>query len=151
MFRGATKTSVDDKGRLVVPVRYRERFAERSGGDVIVTVNRDGECLVIYPAVDWEPVQSEIMKMPAFSKDVEILRRVMVGFASDQKIDGHGRVLIPPELREFAQIERNAMLIGQGNRFELWQEARWTERSSFWLKSAQTGTDLPPELSSFSL
>jgi MraZ protein len=151
VFRGATKIALDDKGRMVVPVRYRERLAERSGGELIVTVNLDGECLLIYPAADWEPVEREVMKMPAFHPQASRLRRLMVGYATEMTLDGHGRVLLPAELREFAQIDRNAMLIGQGHRFELWQEARWTERSNFWLQSGTPGTDLPPEFGSFSL
>ncbi|HZO21839.1 MAG TPA: hypothetical protein VFB37_04985, partial [Steroidobacteraceae bacterium] len=69
----------------------------------------------------------------------------------DVEIDGHGRVLLPPELREFAQLERHGMLIGQGNRFELWDETRWGERRDQWLKSEEAATDLPSELDSLSL
>jgi MraZ protein len=151
MFRGATKIALDDKGRMVVPVRYRERLTERSEGQLIVTVNLDGECLLIYPMADWEPVERSIMQLPAFHTLSSRLRRLMVGHATDLAFDGHGRVLLPPELREFAQIDRAAMLVGQGNRFELWQEARWMERRDFWLQSGTPGNDLPPELGSFSL
>ena len=151
VFRGATKIALDDKGRMVVPARYRERLAERSGGQLIATVNLDGECLLIYPMSDWEPVERKVMELPTFHPLSSRLRRLMVGHATDLTLDGHGRVLLPTELREFAQIERNAMLVGQGNRFELWQEARWTERRDFWLQSGTPGNDLPPELDSFSL
>ena len=151
MFRGATKIALDDKGRMVVPARYRERLVERSAGQLIVTVNLDGECLLIYPMSDWEPVERKVIELPAFHPLSSRLRRLMVGHATDLTLDGHGRVLLPTELREFAQIDRNAMLVGQGNRFELWQEARWTERRDFWLQSGTPGNDLPPELDSFSL
>jgi MraZ protein len=151
VFRGATKIALDDKGRMVVPARYRERLAERSGGQLIVTVNLDGECLLIYPMSDWEPVERKVMELPAFHPLSSRLRRLMVGHATDLTLDGHGRVLLPTELRQFAQIDRNAMLVGQGNRFELWQEARWTEKRDFWLQSGTPGSDLPPELDSFSL
>jgi MraZ protein len=151
VFRGATKIALDDMGRLVVPVRYRERLTERSEGQLIVTVNLDGECLLIYPMADWEPVERSIMQLPAFDAVSSRLRRLMVGHATDLAFDGHGRVLLPPELREFARIDRTAMLVGQGNRFELWQEARWMERRDFWLQSGTPGSDLPPELGSFSL
>ena len=121
VFRGATKIALDDKGRMVVPARYRERLAERSAGQLIVTVNLDGECLLIYPMSDWEPVERKVMELPAFHPLSSRLRRLMVGHATDLTLDGHGRVLLPTELREFAQIDRNAMLVGQGNRFELWE------------------------------
>ena len=79
------------------------------------------------------------------------LQRLMVGYATDLELDGHGRVLLPPELREFAKLERHGMLIGQGNRFELWDEARWSERRDQWLKSEEEAGDLPSELDSLKL
>src|ERR1700730_3427736 len=126
MFRGAAKITLDDKGRMVVPARYRERLTERSAGHLIVTVNLDGECLLIYPMSDWELVERKLMELPSFHPQSRRLQRLMVGHATDLALDGHGRVLLPSELRDFAQIDRNAMLVGQGNRCELWQEARWT-------------------------
>ncbi|MGH8301221.1 MAG: division/cell wall cluster transcriptional repressor MraZ, partial [Steroidobacteraceae bacterium] len=70
---------------------------------------------------------------------------------SDLELDGHGRILLPPELREFADLERQGMLIGQGNRFELWNESRWCERRDDWLKSEEGATDLSSQLDSLSL
>ena len=76
----------------------------------------------------------------------------MVGHATDLELDGHGRILLPPNLREFGLLTRDAMLIGQGVRFELWDEARWNERRDEWLASdADTATDLPAELETLSL
>jgi MraZ protein len=151
MFRGAAKITLDDKGRMVVPARYRERLIERSQGRLVVTVNLDGECLLIYPMSDWESVERKLMELPTLNAQSRRLQRLMVGHATDLELDGHGRMLLPPELRRFASIERHAMLIGQGNRCELWDEARWTERRDFWLKSETSGTDLPAELDSLSL
>ena len=84
-------------------------------------------------------------------KTKKSLQRLMVGHATDLTLDGHGRLLLPPELREFAGLGRHAMLIGQGNRFELWDETRWNEQREGWLKSEDTLTDLPSELDSLSL
>jgi len=151
MFRGAAKITLDDKGRMVIPARYRDRLAERSQGHLIVTVNLDGECLLIYPMGDWEPVERRLMELPTLNAESRRLQRLMVGHATDLALDGHGRVLLPSELRDFAKIERNAMLVGQGSRCELWQEARWMERRDFWLQSGTPGSNLPPELDSFSL
>jgi MraZ protein len=75
----------------------------------------------------------------------------MVGHATELELDGHGRLLLPPELREFALLERNGMLIGQGNRCELWDEARWNERRTLWLANEAATTDLPAELDSLTL
>lgn len=151
MFRGAAKVTLDDKGRMVVPTRYRERLLERSAGQLVVTVDRDGECLLIYPLGDWEQVELKLMELPSLKPQSRRLQRLMVGHATDLVLDGHGRMLLPPELREFAALGRHAMLIGQGNRCELWDESRWLERRDFWLKSEASATDLPAELDSLSL
>jgi MraZ protein len=151
MFRGAAKITLDDKGRMVVPTRYRERLLERSQGQVVVTVDRDGDCLLIYPLTDWEPVERRLMELPTLHPQSRRLQRLMVGHATEVTLDGHGRMLLPPELREFAGLDRHAVLIGQGSRCELWDEARWNERRDAWLKSEAASNELPAQLDSLSL
>ena len=151
MFRGAAKITLDDKGRVVIPTRYRERLLERSAGALVVTVDRDGECLLIYPLNDWEQVERRLMELPSLHPQSRRLQRLMVGHATDLVLDGHGRMLLPPELREFAGLDRHAVLIGQGSRCELWDEARWSERRAAWLKSVASTTELPAQLDSLSL
>jgi MraZ protein len=150
MFRGATKVTLDDKGRMVMPNRYREQIAERAQGRLIVTVDRD-QCLLIYPLPEWEQIELKLMSLPSLHPQTRRLQRLMVGHATDLELDGHGRVLLPTELREFAKLERYGMLVGQGNRFELWDEARWNERRDLWLNGEEGSTDLPSELESLSL
>jgi MraZ protein len=150
MFRGATKVTLDDKGRIVIPTRYREQIQERAQGRVVVTVDRD-QCLLLYPLPDWDQIERKLMNLPTLHAQARRLQRLMVGHATDLELDGHGRLLLPPELREFAALGRHAMLIGQGNRFELWDETRWAERRDAWLKSEESATDLPAELDSLSL
>ena len=150
MFRGATKVTLDDKGRMVMPTRYRERLREQAQGRLVVTVDRD-QCLLVYPLNEWEQIERKLMALPTLHAQSRRLQRLRVGHATDLELDGHGRLLLPPELREFAGLDRHAMLVGQGGRFELWDEARWTERRDFWLKSEESTTDLPAELDSLSL
>jgi MraZ protein len=150
MFRGANKVTLDAKGRMVMPTRYRERLLERCDGKLVVTVDRD-QCLLLYPLPDWEEIERKLMRLPTLNDQARRLQRLMVGHASDIEIDGHGRVLLPPKLREFAQLSRNAILIGQGSRFELWDEQRWDERRDEWLQAEDTAELLPPELGSLSL
>ena len=128
MFRGANKVTLDAKGRMVMPTRYRDRIHERSQGRLVVTVDRD-QCLLLYPLPDWEEIERKLMRLPTLHAQARRLQRLMVGHATDLELDGHGRVLLPPKLREFAGLTRQGVLIGQGNRFELWDEARWNERS----------------------
>jgi MraZ protein len=150
MFRGAHKLTLDTKGRMVMPTRYRDRIAERSQGRLVVTVDRD-QCLLLYPLPDWEEIQKKLMQLPTLNAQARRLQRLMVGHATDVELDGHGRVLLPPQLRAFAALTRNAVLIGQGSRFELWDEERWNERREEWLKSDELATDLPGELETLSL
>jgi transcriptional regulator MraZ len=150
VFRGATKITLDDKGRMVMPTRYREQIAELAQGKLVVTIDKD-QCLLIYPLPEWEQIERKLMSLPSLNATARRLQRLMVGHATDLPLDGHGRVLLPPELREFASLGRRGMLIGQGNRFELWDEARWNERRDQWLKNEEVATDLPSELESLSL
>ena len=150
MFRGANKLTLDSKGRMVMPTRYRERLQERCGGKLVITVDKD-QCLLIYPLPDWEEIERKLMRLPTLNPQARRLQRLMVGHATDLELDGHGRVLLPPSLREYGLLTRDAVLIGQGVRFELWDEARWNERRDEWLASEDTATDLPAELETLSL
>jgi len=150
MLRGATKVTLDDKGRMVMPTRYREQITAESQGKLIVTVDRE-QCLLVYPLPEWELTERKLMSLPSLHPQSRKLQRLMVGHATDVELDGHGRFLVPPELREFAGLQRAGMLVGQGNRFELWDEARWNEQRDRMLKSEDTLTDLPSELDSLSL
>ena len=149
VFRGATKVTLDAKGRMVIPTRYRDRLEERGDTRLVVTIDRD-QCLLIYPLNDWEEIERKLMRLPTLNEHVRRLQELMVGHATDVELDGHGRLLVPPALRGFAHLERNAMLIGQGNRFELWDEQRWTERREQWLKE-EFPVSLPAELASLAL
>ncbi len=150
VFRGATKVTLDAKGRMVIPTRYRERLAERGESRLVVTIDRD-RCLLIYPLPDWEEIERKLLRLPSLNDHTRRLMGLMVGHATDVELDGHGRLLLPPTLREFAHLDRNAMLIGQGNRFELWDEQRWNERREQWLNGDEPSTSLPAELGSLSL
>lgn len=148
MFRGATKVTLDAKGRLAIPTRYRERLAARCDGQLIATVDKD-YCLLIYPYPDWEEIERKLMRLSSMNKKTRRLQRLMVGHATEVDIDGHGRILLSRELREFAGLGRQAVLIGQGNKFELWDEDQWAQ----WLEQSSSNADLelPPELESLSL
>ena len=151
MFRGATKITLDEKGRMVMPTRHREQIVERAQGKVVVTVDHRDRCLLIYPLPEWELIESKLMSLPTLHPQARRLQRLMVGHATDLELDGHGRILLPPELREFAGLERHGMLLGQGNRFELWNDSRWGERLDEMLKSDEPATGLPSEFDSLSL
>ncbi|WP_405227691.1 division/cell wall cluster transcriptional repressor MraZ [Lentisalinibacter sediminis] len=151
MFRGPTKVTLDAKGRLAIPTRYRERIAARCDGNLVVTVDRD-YCLLIYPLPDWEEIERKLVRLPALDRKARRLMRLMVGHATEVELDGHGRILLSKELREFAGLDKHTVLIGQGNKFELWDEERWSEKRDSWLADEE-GDELPlsAELESLSL
>jgi MraZ protein len=151
MFRGANKVTMDAKGRLAMPTRYRDRIVERSNGRLIATVDRSDRCLLIYPLPEWEEIEQKLRALPTLHPVARKLQRLMIGHATDIDLDGSGRILVPPPLREYAGLSKTAMLVGQGNRFELWDEAQWNESREQWLKVDETTEELPPELSSLSL
>ncbi|MDH4071994.1 MAG: division/cell wall cluster transcriptional repressor MraZ [Gammaproteobacteria bacterium] len=149
MLRGATKVTLDAKGRLAIPTRYRDRIAQRCDGQLVVTVDKD-YCLLLYPLPDWEDIERKLMRLPSLDKRARRLQRLMVGHATEVEVDGHGRILLSRELREFAGLDKQAVLLGQGNRFELWDEERWNGTRDGWLNDGDDA-DLSAQLESLTL
>lgn len=146
MFRGATKVTLDAKGRMAMPTRYRDRLSSRCDGQLIVTVDRDN-CLLVYPLPDWEELERKLVRLPSMNKTARRIVRIMVGYATEVDMDASGRILVSRELRDFAGLEKQAMLIGQGNKFELWDEATWNEKRDAWL-TEEDDDELPADLES---
>ena len=128
MFRGAAKVTLDVKGRMVLPARVREALAKAGDHQLVATVDRD-QCVLVYPLGHWQKLQDELLNLPNLHAETRWLQRLMVGYATDLEIDAHGRVLIPGELREFTGLQRDALLLGQGNHLELWDESAWKQAS----------------------
>lgn len=148
MFRGVTQLSLDAKGRLAVPAKYRSELASFCAGCLIITVD-PSKCLLIYPQPAWEPIEKEINKLPSFDPMTRKLQRLLVGNASDVEMDTAGRILIPPPLREFADLSKDVVLVGQGAKFELWDETQWNLQIEEALTFKEG--DLPSQLNGFSL
>lgn len=148
MFRGVTSLTLDSKGRLAVPAKFREVLQLRAGGKLVITAD-SALCLLVYPAPDWEPIQQKLMGLSSFQPRTRDLQRLLVGNASDVEIDGSGRILIPGPLRKFAGLEKDVALVGQGARFELWDEAKWDAQMDKSIALNEEG--IPPELEDFSL
>lgn len=147
MFRGIAQLNLDSKGRLAVPARHRELLLERCAGHLVVTADAD-RCLLVYPLPDWELIQQKLEGLSNLDPRVRDLQRRLIGFAVDVDMDGSGRVLIAPALRQYAQLEKNVVLVGQGKKFELWSEENWEQLVA---RSAGFADGLPPELEGFSL
>ncbi len=150
MLRGPTKITLDAKGRLSIPTKYRDRIAARCDGQLICTVDQRC-CLLLYPLPDWEETERKLMRLPSLNPTAQKLKGLLMGYATDLEMDGHGRVLIPREHREFADLDRQSILFGQGNKFELWDEGRWNELLKQWLSQGDSdGSELTAELETLS-
>jgi len=134
-----------------MPSRYRDQLSEQSDGKLIVTVDRD-HCLLLYPLPEWEEIERKLVRLPSLNKQARRMQRLLIGHATDCDLDNNGRILLPPPLREFAGLEKRIVLIGQGNKFEIWDEDSWTTKRDDWLKEVDDDDlDLPDELESLSL
>lgn len=143
MFQGAAALNLDAKGRLGVPTRFRDALHDSCKGEVIVTVHPH-RCLLIYPEPVWGPIRDEVLARGSMDDASAKVRRLIVGNASPETLDSAGRLLIPPELRARAHLEKKVWLVGQGDQFELWSDVGWErqQEDSFAMDLSQ----LPPEL-----
>ena len=148
MFQGAAQLNLDGKGRLAVPARYRDMLLMQCSGQLVLTADADG-CLLLYPQPDWQPIREKLMQLSAFNPRIRSLQRFLVGHAEDVVMDAAGRVLVSPTLRSYAVLDKRVMLVGQGNKFEVWDEARWQTQHEKMI--GFTDGDLPPELEGFTL
>jgi MraZ protein len=147
MFQGAAALILDAKGRLAIPARHRDALAIENG-QVVLTAHPHG-CLLVYPVPAWTPIRDKVLAAPGLDPLSAQLKRLLVGFAQEEALDAAGRVLIAPSLRQFARLEKQVWLVGQGSHFELWSDAGWQKQQEAMLALANTG--LPPGFESLAL
>ncbi len=133
MFRGANNVNLDSKGRVAIPTRYREPLLGHCNGDMVVTIDTDEKCLLIYPQPEWEDLQRKVEALPSFETANRRVQRLLIGHATDIPLDGSGRILLTQPLRDYAQLDKRAVLLGQGKKLELWNEEIWLARRDDWL------------------
>ena len=147
MLQGASQLTLDDKGRLAIPTKYREALLS-GGRAVVLTAHPDG-CLLLYPPAAWAPVRTQIQGLPSFNPQARWWQRLLVGHAEELALDGQGRVLVSPALRKFAALKKDVTLVGQGNRFEIWDTTVLEEKREQALEEMRSAP--PPGNDSFSL
>jgi MraZ protein len=125
VFRGANAINLDAKGRLAMPSRYRDELVSRCSGQLIVTIDAIDPCLCIYPLAEWEIIEQKLRALASFREENRRLQRLLIGNAVDLELDASGRFLVPPRLREYAKLDKRAMLVGQLDKFQLWDEETW--------------------------
>lgn len=152
MFRGLTAIQIDAKGRLSIPSRYRASLLDETGNTVVVTIDTDQPCLLLYPTPRWLEIEQKLEQLSSFHPASRRIQRLLIGHATDVELDAQGRILLPSLLREYAHLDKSAILVGQGKKFEIWDEARWQAGRSAWLNEAANGESvLSSELLNLSL
>ena len=148
MFQGATALSLDAKGRLAIPARHREALLDASAGQLVLTAHPH-RCLLLYPAVAWEPIRDKVLAASSLNPKSAAIKRLLVGNARDEALDSAGRLLVSPELRLFAQFDKQVWLVGQGSHFEIWSDAGWQQQQEVFLGMGDQS--LPPGLEDLAL
>ena len=151
MFRGVNAIQVDDKGRLAIPTRYRERLQWEAKAQLILTIDTEERCLLLYPLLEWEIIEQKIEALPSFNPQARRIQRLLIGHATEVDLDSHGRILLPPPLREYANLHKKTILVGQGKKFEIWEEGHWHQTRENWMQDGLSNKALPPEMESLSL
>lgn len=136
---------------MAVPTRYRAELGDCCDNQIVITVGLD-KCLLVYPLPEFEEIERKLVKLPALNKKAKRLQRLLIGHATECEMDGQGRFLIPEPLRRFAGLDKRVVLIGQGNKFEVWDEDGWIKARDEWIDEEQSDdAELPPELGMLSL
>ncbi len=148
MFQGAAALSLDAKGRLAIPARHREELVATAGGKLVLTAHPH-RCLLLYPGPAWEPIRDKVLAASSFNPQSAAIKRLLVGHARDEAMDSAGRLLVAPELRQFAQLEKLVWLVGQGSHFEIWSDAGWQRQQE--LIFAMANDAFPPGLEDLAL
>lgn len=140
MFRGASGISIDTKGRLAIPARYREVLLDRCQGQLVATIDLFHSCLLLYPLPEWEAVEAKLILLSDLDPTERTVKNILLGHARELEMDNAGRLLLPPELRLHAALDKKAMLVGQLNKFQIWDEDGWQRHTTATLDQWRSGT-----------
>jgi len=150
LFRGVNTLNLDAKGRMAMPSKYREKLTAQCSGQLVVTLDLNDPCLLLYPLPAWEEIERQLVRLPNINPQNRKLQRLLIGHASECEFDNSGRILLPPLLRERVNLEKKVTLIGQGKKFEIWDEQIWSEQRDSWLTETDSD-ELSDDLGSISL
>ncbi|MBB3047086.1 MraZ protein [Litorivivens lipolytica] len=147
MFTGSNNVTMDSKGRLAIPAKIRDALADACGGRIVITAHTEDRCLLVYPEQEWAELQEKIAALPNMNPKARRIQRLVLGYATPLELDSNGRVLLPQTLRDYAQLEKKLILVGQNNKLELWSEALWNS----WVDEDEPEGDIPDAVSALSL
>ncbi|KAB7701941.1 division/cell wall cluster transcriptional repressor MraZ [Plesiomonas shigelloides] len=139
MFRGALSLSLDSKGRLAIPTRYRDHLLNECLGQLICTIDIHQPCLLLYPLPQWEFIEQKLAGLSSMVPEERRIQRLLLGHAAECDMDSAGRILLPATLRSYAQLHKELMLVGQLNKFEIWDADAWQQQIQLDIQAEQTG------------
>ena len=152
MLRGASAINLDTKGRLAIPMRYRDWLMDTCQGQFVCTIDIQSPCLLIYPMNEWLLIEEKLRALSSTNPQERRLQRLILGYATESELDKAGRTLIAPTLRQHAKLDKKIMLVGQLNKFELWDETMWHQQiENDLLDGLATESVLSDRLKEFSL
>ena len=149
MLRGINTLNLDAKGRMAIPSRYRERLDSLCEGRLVVTRDVRDPCLLLYPLPDWEVLERDLRRLKNVDPEARTYQRILIGHAAELEMDGNGRILLPPTLRKAVGLDKHVALVGQANKFEIWDEETWDNQCEVML--ASNGGEASEQLESLSL
>ncbi len=118
---------------MALPTRFRESLRLGCDGKVVVTIDMREKCLLLYPLPEWEVVQRKLEALSNIGEQARLLQRLLIGHATDIEFDSQGRILLPAMLRDFGEFQKKLVLVGQGNKIEIWAANQWQDRMNDWL------------------
>ena len=152
MFRGANAINLDTKGRLAIPTRYRQSLLDDCNGQLVCTVDNQQSCLLLYPLPEWEEIELKLIKLSSMIPAERRMQRLLLGHAAEGEMDKSGRILIPTPLRHHAKLSKEVMLVGQLNKFEIWDAETWAQQIEDDIDTERKGEfELAERLQDFSL
>lgn len=134
-----------------MPARFRGIIEDHCQGQMVVTIDQDGDSLVVYPLNEFEEIERKVAALSSFNPESRRLKNIFIGHATEVNLDGSGRILIPQNLRQFVGLDKKVALVGQGNKLAVWNDEVWNETRDGWLKHKVQTEELPDELKNLSL
>jgi MraZ protein len=145
MFRGANNLTLDSKNRITIPTRYRETLFADFDGKMVCTLHTESRCLLLYPLPEWEELELKLSRLSDMNPSERIIKRILLGNATECELDKNGRLLLNGVLRQHANLDKNIMLVGLFNKFEIWNEADWQAQMQQGISDNQNGKIEPTE------
>lgn len=136
---------------MALPARYREQLVQHGTGHLVVTIDTNHRCLLLYPLAEWDQIEREIESLSSFDPMSQRVKHLLIGHANDLEMDGSGRILLPQELRQYAGLEKHVCLIGQGKKLEIWDQQTWSVQRDKWLTESSVAGELPEKLRALAL